>query len=711
MAAATILAQFKGTDFVLQNVYGSWWFSLLWGIGAAAGIAYFVKRKIRRAFIVVLHLSFVIILAGAFITHISARKGMIHLRQGQTVTSYTTENNTTLPLPFAIRLDKFTIAMHEGNAAAMDFASHVTIKKEAQTEEKVKISMNNIYNRHGIRLYQSSYDDDMKGSYLSVNTDPYGIPVTYAGYALLFISLIWMLTDRQGRFRKLLKSSVITKKAMTLLLLLSIAGSLQAQSVLPKETAEKFGRLFIVYNGRVCPIETFAIDFTKKLYGKARYKDFTPCQVLTGFFFYPREWMNEPVLKIKGKELQSRLNLRRYIAPARLFAHGEYLLGPYLYEAQTHNSRTGFYKEILDTDDKMLLLMNVSGAEVFRIFPFCQPDGSTQWYAPQEKQPVNMPKEQAVYVRSILSMAAQAANEKNFGMVNEILDKLSKYQYRYGGSSVPSHLKVWAEGVYNHIPFQTILFIVNLTLGFLSVLFLSQCRKFTVFRLLMAVSWLVLSVFFSLRWIISSTVPINNGYETMVFLAWLVLLITLISSLRIPIMATFGFLMSGFMLLVSHICQMDPAITPRMPVLNSPLLSIHVSVIMMSYALLSLTFIIAMAYFLTAHSTRKQVMLIHRQLTVISQLFLYPAITTMGLGIFIGAIWANISWGSYWSWDPKETWALITFMIYAVVLHPKSLPSLNKPKVYHLYMAIAFLSLIMTYFGVNYILGGMHSYA
>ena len=141
---------------------------------------------------------------------------------------------------------------------------------------------------------------------------------------------------------------------------------------------------------------------------------------------------------------------------------------------------------------------------------------------------------------------------------------------------------------------------------------------------------------------------------------------------------------------------------------------------MMSYALLALTFICGLTAFIIIgvnrvrgmnHTGSSNTDIQTESLQVLSRIFLYPAVTTMGLGIFIGAIWANISWGTYWSWDPKETWALITFMIYAVVLHTQSLPLFRKPIPYHLYMVIAFLSIIMTYFGVNYILGGMHSYA
>ena len=221
--------------------------------------------------------------------------------------------------------------------------------------------------------------------------------------------------------------------------------------------------------------------------------------------------------------------------------------------------------------------------------------------------------------------------------------------------------------------------------------------------ILLGVSFLALTFGLALRWIISGNIPMSNGYESMLTVAWLVMLISILMQLRIRIVMVFGFLISGFFLLVSHINQMDPAIGQMMPVLNSPLLSIHVSIIMMSYALLSLTFICGiMGICLRSHG---------EELQALSRIFLYPALTTMGFGIFIGAIWANVSWGNYWSWDSKETWALITFMIYAVVVHTQSLPVFRKPLVYHIYITLAFLSIAMTYFGVNYFLTGMHSYA
>lgn len=201
-----------------------------------------------------------------------------------------------------------------------------------------------------------------------------------------------------------------------------------------------------------------------------------------------------------------------------------------------------------------------------------------------------------------------------------------------------------------------------------------------------------------------------NGYETMLFVAWVVLLVSFMLSFKFRILITCGFLMSGFFLLVSHIGQMDPQISHVMPVLNSPLLSVHVSIIMIGFALLSLTFISGITAIIVRCVNRNahNIMLALQQLSL---LFLYPAMATLGIGIFVGAIWANVSWGEYWGWDPKEVWALITFMVYAAALHPKTLAVLRRPTTYHVFMVLAFLTIIMTYFGVNYFLGGMHSYA
>ena len=375
LAAATIVEKYQGTEYVSEHIFGAWWFSALWAVLTAVATFYFIKRKVRRASVVVLHLSFVVILAGALLTHLTAIRGVVPLRKGIATNEYLTRDMYLHKLPFVICLDDFEIKFYEGTDMPSDYVSHVTIDGQPFT-----ISMNQIVSQKGVRLYQSDYDMDLQGSILALNSDPWGIPVTYCGYALLFVSLVWMLIDPKGKFR-------------------------QQLSILRQQ--------------------------------------------------------------------------------------------------------------------------------------------------------------------------------------------------------------------------------------------------------------------------------------------------------RFPLVIFTGFLLSCFILLLYHFLGKYSAANHPLPVLNSRLLPLHVSTIMMAYTLLLLTFIIS----LVGIAMPKQ----RQKMYHFSQFLLFPALMLLCYGIFIGAIWANVSWGTYWSWDPKETWALITLMIYAAPAH-RTFSNLSTLK-YHIYMALAFFTILMTYLGVNYFLGGMHSYA
>ena len=375
LAAATIVEKYLGTEYVSEHIFGAWWFSAMWAVLTAVATFYFIKRKVRRASVVVLHLSFVIILAGALLTHLTAVRGVVPLRKGIATNEYLTRDMYLHKLPFIICLEDFEIKFYEGTDMPSDYVSHVTIDGKPFT-----ISMNQIVSQKSVRLYQSDYDMDLQGSILAMNSDPWGIPVTYCGYALLFVSLVWMLIDPKGKFR-------------------------QQLSILRQQ--------------------------------------------------------------------------------------------------------------------------------------------------------------------------------------------------------------------------------------------------------------------------------------------------------RFPIVIFTGFLLSCFILLLYHFLGKYSAVNHPLPVLNSRLLPLHVSTIMMAYTLLLLTFIVS----LVGVAMPKQ----RQKMYHFSQFLLFPALMLLCYGIFIGAIWANVSWGTYWSWDPKETWALITLMIYAAPAH-RTFSNLSTMK-YHIYMALAFFTILMTYLGVNYFLGGMHSYA
>lgn len=738
MAAATIVEKSQGTDYAHAHYYGAWWFILIWAILAALGAFYIIKRKVKCASTLALHLSFIIILAGALLTHISAKRGMIHLRIGQPTDTYMAQDEEQgmkeEKLPFSLCLQKFEAKMHDGTNAVADYSSKFTVI-DGDDKSEGEVSMNNIYSHRSYRLYQSSYDEDGKGSVLAINADPYGIPVTYTGYALLFISLVWMLFDPKGGYRKLLKSPLLKKGALITALILSMGDiqTLHAESatgylqnaVLPKETAEKFGELHILYNDRICPVQTFALDFCKKIYGARSYQGLTAEQVLSGWVFYGNTWANEPFIKIKSGEMKTAMNLPDYASLNTFFNRemGGYTIGQYVQEYY-NGQQDKFHQQAADIDGKIQIIMELREGISLKVLPYTFTKnvkatkdhsfikaGTTTWFSPVDKLPQAVEHQHALYIRNVFSLLNSDVKAGNTSRVNEFFVKMKKYQEVSSGNSLPTATQYKAERINNAFPFATILFMANLTLGFIALFYtiyrMTKKREIKALNIalpvLLGVSFLALTFGLALRWIISGNIPMSNGYESMLTVAWFVMLISILMQLRIRIVMVFGFLISGFFLLVSHINQMDPAIGQMMPVLNSPLLSIHVSIIMMSYALLSLTFICGiMGICLRSHG---------EELQALSRIFLYPALTTMGFGIFIGAIWANVSWGNYWSWDSKETWALITFMIYAVVVHTQSLPVFRKPLVYHIYITLAFLSIAMTYFGVNYFLTGMHSYA
>ena len=640
MAAATVVEKYSGTDFVRANVYGAWWFSLLWAVLTAAGVVYFLRHRCKSWSGIALHLSFVVILAGAFVTHVSSERGTVHLRQGSYISTCVMYDRHNQPhdaqMPFQMRLDRFDVQYHEGTDAAEDYVSQFTIIDHGK-QYSGKVSMNRIFRYGAMRFYQSSYDNDMLGASVSFNSDPIGIPLTYTGYALLFFSLVYMLFDPHGAYRKLLRLSHLKKGLMMMALLFALGSSSAEAHVLPKESADRFGRLMVLHNSRICPLQTLAIDFTKNLYGKASYNGYTPEQVLTGWMFYADDWMQEPMLRLKGAEMRDRMQLPEYVPVSQFFnsAMGGYTLGPYVQEYYGGN-HDAFHSQVAAIDNKIQLIMELRNGSLLKLFPYTN-KGKTTWFAPTDDLPNAMDREHQQFVRSICLLLGDCALASDYTQMDAVVGKMLKYQQKNGGASMPSDRRVAAERIYNRIPFATILFMLCLAMGIISFLYaiIRMCRE-------------------------------DNGANNV-----------------------------G---------------TDADPVLNSPLLSVHVSIIMMGFAMLSFTFISGLtALLLRLVSRTAQPKMV--QLQQLSLVFLYPALAALGIGIFIGAIWANVSWGEYWGWDPKEVWALITFMIYAIPLHARSVAQLRRPTAFHLFMTLAFLTLVMTYFGVNYFLGGMHSYA
>lgn len=730
MGVATFVEKYKGTPFVSQYLYGSWWFALLWAVLAVCGLIYFFRTR-KAWHNIALHTSMVLILVGALLTQLTARHGMVHLREGETTRTFTMQKGdeqVEAPLPFSLTLKKFQVDYHNGTTSPSDYRSlFVLTDPSRHTTLSGQVSMNKIFTYHHIRLYQSSYDDDNRGSYLSVNDDPWGVPVTYAGYALLFVSLVWMLVSPRGGFRTLLRNPRLKKGLMGMALLL-MAWPAQAADTLPRESAQLFGSLLMDYHGRICPMQTAAIDFTKKLCGKSHWKEYTADQVYTGFLFYPAEWADKKVIHVKSAPLRRATGVGEWASVDDFFPNGnDYVLGRYI-AAWYKGEHNAVNKAAADIDDRLQLIMTLRNAAPLAVFPVTDSTRTERWYSPTSLLPAGMDRGQRLFVTQAFNLLYETGvMPGDWKAFDALVQKMKTYQLKYGVQSVPSTMRLEAETLYNKVPFADILFKFNLTVGvFLLLLLLRKLLKDNELSArwerkvqtgavcLLALSFAAMTVCLVLRYLISGRLPMGNGYETMLVMAWCVQLVTLCIVRRFPYLLSFGFLLSGFFLLVSFIGQMDPQITPLVPVLSSPLLSVHVSLIMMSYALFSFTFLCAVVALIllgVKGERNPQAADKAETLQVVSRLFLYPALMLLGIGIFIGAIWANQSWGRYWGWDPKEVWALISFMLYAMALHSASLPLFRRPRAYHIYMVFCFLTILMTYIGVNYFLGGMHSYA
>ena len=709
LAAATFVEHGYGTDAAHSGVYGSTWFSALWAAIVLLGAAWMVRRRVKSPGVLLLHVSFAVILAGGLLTKLTSFQGEVHLKQGLRTAEYSSKaDGENKPLGFAVKLDSFKVEYYPGTAEPRDYTSVFTIEDRGEAVVG-KVSMNNIFQHAGVRFYQGGYDPDMRGSSLLVNADPYGTPLTYAGYALLLVSMVWLLAAPGGAFRRLLRSGRVAKAAM-LGIALACCSHAGAAETVGRPQADAFGRLCVSHNGRITLFQTYAKDFVRKLTGSDSYRDYSAEQVVLGFLFYADEWEREPVFKVSG-DVSERLGLPAgHVSLSQLFSQGRYLPGPYL-----GGGDDALSKGCRELDSRVQLVMLLRQGQPFAMFPH-KGKGRVEWLSPTfDPTREGVGRAEALFIKNFFALVSWRLGENDPAGVSTLISKLGEYQAKNAGDTMPGEWQLGMERLHNEAPLPKLLFIFCLSAGFALVLssiaFGGRAKRVCKVAGVCAVSlsFSALTLWEAARWIAGGSLPLMNGYDTMLFMAWVVSFVALLAGRRsVPAMAV-ALIVSGAMLLVSHLSSMDPAITAAPPVLNSPLLAVHVSIIMVAYSLLSLTFACSAAALAARFGKNGKERMAALRRT--SLLLLYPAMATLSVGIFTGAVWANVSWGSYWSWDPKETWALITMMAYAPALHSGSIPFLRRPAAYHAYVGAAFATLLMTYFGVNYLLGGMHSYA
>lgn len=721
LITATIVESSKGTAFVRQHIYTSAWFVVLWAALAVAAAVYIALRKSKNNIstsVLLVHASFLVILLGAFTSWNMAESGTIHLRQGEATSTMKDEEGETKELGFELSLKNFNVVNYPGTDAPMDYVTILT----ANTQE-IKVSMNNIGSFNGYRFIQSGYDSDMQGTTLGVYHDPWGIGITYTGYALLFISLIATMGSKKTRIRHLYRKALSLQGAKAwavtaLLAVSSFATSANAQEMvkIDGDIADDFGKICVLYNSRITPINTVATSFVTKLCGKPTWDGLSSNQVFAGWIFDVPYWETVKMIEIKEKKAQEILGINGKWASFDDFwdNYNNYKLDAPLKKAYKDGD-TKLQKQLRDADEKFNIIRMLYGGEMLKMFPYTDKQGHIQWFAPgQPLGNLKLDEKELVFIKKSMDYLAESIITGDKARAEEIAKKIYSYQHVRGKAVVPTKFRIYTETFYNKTNAQRLPVMLYLTLSLLlaivSTLSLSN-GKLKKTRLVSSVlTWVMLihtTLLLALRWYVSGHLPMSNGYETMQFMAWATLIVTLVMQKRFLPVKQFGPLLSSFALLVAMITDGNPQITQLMPVLQSPLLSVHVMVIMFSYALFGLMALIGLQGLIAHHRKQEEK---EQQLAALSQFLLYPAVALIAIGIFIGAIWANVSWGRYWSWDSKETWALITMLIYSAPLHA-DIKWLRKAQHMHIYMLLAFLSVLMTYFGVNYFLSGMHSYA
>ena len=745
MAVATFIEKSYGAELAKVAIYYSPLFLLLQFLLIVNFVMIVIRRhlfKLKRWGLLLLHFSFIVILIGALITHLFGKEGILHLREGETnnrIMVQTNHGHDALILPFQVELVKFTLTRYPGSMSPSSYESELLIHADGTTRHE-RVYMNNVLDIKGYRFYQASFDTDEKGTILSVNKDVAGRSVTYTGYFLLFIGCIACLFGENSRLRTLYRQLLVS---ISLLLAFSLPASADetpksmADAVqkfaIPPAHAEKFGALPVQStNGRIIPMNTFSSEILRKLHKSTRIGKLNSDQFLLGLLTMPEMWMHVPLITYSNDVMAGYFSFpQKECTYADLFSEdGTYKLQEELNESyqKMPAERTRFDKDIIKLDEKANILNQLFEYELIRLFP-SEGDLHQRWYAPGDDLS-EFSGQDSLFVSQIfywyLSEVRSALKSGDWSKPNEALDMISTYQTEKNNVPEFNKEKIRIELKYNKLDFFRWCKIGYLSLGGLLLLFSfslffgkkshTKCTKWII-RLLgigVLIIFHLQMLGMIMRWKIGGFAPWSNSYETMIYLAWATIFAGLLFSRRSPITFSLATLFAGIILFVSSLNWMDPQINPLVPVLKSPWLMFHVAILMASYGFFGISFLIGLVNLLMMALIKKEKLAAYygllRELSIVNEIILIIGLILMTIGTFMGAVWANESWGRYWGWDPKETWALITIIVYVIVTHLHLLRKWYNLWLINLCSVIAFASVLMTYFGVNFFLSGMHSY-
>ena len=658
-----------------------------------------------------------------------------------------------LDLPFSIRLNEFKLDRYPGSMSPSSYASEITVIKDSKTYD-YRIFMNRTLGEGNFLFFQSSYFPDETGTVLSVNNDPGKWP-TYFGYFLLALGLLLNFFDKKSRFRKLVNyvgDKNLAAFALAILLLSSSNLNANEQKVEEKKedkveltvqylnnlkdkskiTADKFGHLVVQSSGgRMKPLATLNREIVQKLSGRATFLGMDANQLVLGMLSNPDVWKDVKIIKIQTPKLKKFLNIdesENYISFSEAFSSkGEYLLSAETEKAlQTKPIERGTYeKDLIKTDEKLNIIYSVFNGALLNIFPKVydqkSADDNFKWYSPLEAIQ-NFTGQNQAAIQSVVKGLMSSLAEENWEAANNFIDMTALYQDKVGTDIKPSKEKISAEIIFNKLDIFFNLTLAYVLLGFimvalaLVVIFKPNFKAAKTTKII----FIILSLLFAIqtfgmayRWYLSGHAPWSDIYETLIYISWSAVFAGVIFFRNSLLALGAATIIAGIFMFTAHLTDVDPQITTLVPVLKSYWLTIHVSNITASYGFFGLSAILG---FLTLimfifRKNREHLNDIIKHISAINEISLIIGLACITVGNFLGGVWANESWGRYWGWDPKETWAYVSIIVYAIVIHLRFVKSLNTPYVLATASLLAFSSIMMTYLGVNFYLSGMHSYA
>ncbi len=643
-------------------------------------------------------------------------------------------------LPFSIQLNDFQLERYPGSRSPSSYASEVTlIDGKDNVRMPYRIYMNHVLDYKGYRFFQSSYDQDELGSILSVNHDYWGTFFTYLGYFLMALGMAWALLAKNTRFAALKRAMLKRQTAAVLITMMFTVSSpgLFAQhghispDSLPqidKTEAGAFGELMVQSrDGRLKPVNTLASEVLRKVSRKNSFHGRSADEVMLGMLAYPGYWQQVPLIKIGNKEVAKVLRIEGKYASYVDFIdmkQGSYKLGDYVTAAYNKKPahRNMFDKEIMKVDERLNICYLIFTGDLLNVIPDPR-DPMAKWFNPNSR-PEGLSYEDSLMVVSIVPHYLNAVKEGNLKLADELLNGLKVYQKKYGSSIMPPESKIKAELLYNRLLIFDRLSMVYGLIGVIMIvlLFVQMFKERKWLDVTVRIFfWLVVAGFavqtggLALRWYISGHAPWSDGYESMIYIGWVTMLAGLLFSRRSMMTVAATTILTSILLMVAHLSWMDPEITNLVPVLKSYWLTIHVSVITASYGFLALGmllgFINLLLMILTNRNNREAMVLRIKDLTDINERTLIAGLYMLVIGTFLGGVWANESWGRYWGWDPKETWALVSVLVYSFIVHMRFIPGLKSRFAFNFAAVVGYFAILMTFFGVNYYLSGLHSYA